>query len=73
MHGIEQEALARRREVGRTLLSLARALSSALMLFNRTKDDPTLRGEARAACDDAIREMQRSFEALQRLRRSLAG
>jgi len=72
MQVIEHEARARRREVGRTLLALARALSSTLTIFNRTKEDPAARQEARAACEEAMREMRRSLEALSQLRRSLA-
>jgi len=71
MQVVEQEARARRREVGRTLLALARALSTTLAIFNRSKEDPSAREEARAACDEAMREMKRSFEALSLLRNSL--
>ena len=71
MDVVEQEAQARRREVGRTILSLGRALSSALEIFNRTKEDPSAREAARQACDEALQEMRRSFDALWELRRSL--
>lgn len=71
MHVVEQEARARRRELGRTILSLGRALSATLALFNRTKEDPNAREAARQACDEALQEMRRSFEALWQLRRSL--
>jgi hypothetical protein len=71
MNVVEQEARARRREVGRTLLTLGRALSATLTIFNRTKEDPRAREAAREACDEALREMRKSFEALWQLRRSL--
>lgn len=67
----EQESRARRREVGRTLLTLGRALSAALTIFDRSKEDPAASVAAREACDEALREMQRSFEALWQFRKSL--
>ncbi len=67
----EQEERARRREVGRTLLALGRALTATLAIFDRSKEDPAARVAAREACDEAMREMRRSFEALWQLRKSL--
>jgi hypothetical protein len=71
MNFVEQEARARRREVGRTLLALGRALSATLAIFNQSKEDPAARIAAKEACDDALREMRRSFEALWQFRKSL--
>lgn len=67
----EQDARARRREVGRTLLSLSRALESTFELFNRSKEDPSAKADARDACDEALRALGHSRDALEGLRRSL--
>lgn len=62
---------ARRREVGRALLVLTHALGRALILTDRTKEDPGACDDARRACDDALAELRRAFAALHRLRDAL--
>jgi phage gp46-like protein len=70
MTRLDSEAHARRRQVGRTILGLTRALGRTLWLWDRSKDDPSVASEARAACDDAIAELRRSLAAVEDLRRS---
>lgn len=68
---IEHEQRARRREVGRSLLGVAEALSRVIADFNRSKDDPSASTQARAACDEALDQVRKLFQALRVLRDSL--
>lgn len=67
----QDEAQSRRREVGRKLLFLTTTLAETLWLFRQSKHDAADLDEVRAKCDDALRAMRDSFDALVRFRRSL--
>jgi hypothetical protein len=53
------------------MLSLAQALGRVIAAFDRTKEDPDAKHDARVACDDALSELRRSMESLAWLRESL--